>query len=78
MGAILLMAMGYDVLSMSSTSLPKVKAVIRNISMEQSQAMLNEVMKLSHAEAVTQTMTRLMREANIERLIRPSKTTNVD
>ena len=76
MGAILLMAMGYDVLSMSSTSLPKVKAVIRNISMEQAQAMLNQVMKLSHAEAITQTMTRLMREANIERLIRPSKTTN--
>ncbi|MGO2355054.1 MAG: phosphoenolpyruvate--protein phosphotransferase [Marinomonas foliarum] len=78
MGAILLMAMGYDVLSMSSTSLPKVKAVIRNISMGQAQAMLEEVMKLSHAEAVTQTMTRLMREANIERLIRPSKTNNVD
>ncbi|PYF79284.1 MULTISPECIES: phosphoenolpyruvate--protein phosphotransferase [Marinomonas] len=78
MGAILLMAMGYDVLSMSSTSLPKVKAVIRNISMGQAQAMLDEVMKLSHAEAVTQTMTRLMREANIERLIRPSKTNNVD
>jgi phosphotransferase system enzyme I (PtsP) len=74
MGAILLMAMGYDVLSMSSTSLPKVKAVIRNLSMTQAQHMLNEVMKLSHAEAVTQTMTRLMREANIERLIRPAKT----
>jgi phosphotransferase system, enzyme I, PtsP len=77
MGAILLMAMGYDVLSMSSTSLPKVKAVIRNITLAQAQYMLSEVMKLSHAEAVTQTMTRLMREANIERLIRPSKTTNV-
>lgn len=77
MGAILLMAMGYDVLSMSSTSLPKVKAVIRNISLSQSQDMLREVMSLSHAETVVQTMTRLMREANIERLIRPSKTTRV-
>ncbi|MCB5162685.1 phosphoenolpyruvate--protein phosphotransferase [Marinomonas algarum] len=78
MGAILLMAMGYEILSMSSTSLPKVKAVIRNISKQQAQFMLAEVMKLSHAEAVTQTMTRLMREANIERLIRPSKTTEVE
>ncbi|RBO79972.1 phosphoenolpyruvate--protein phosphotransferase [Marinomonas aquiplantarum] len=77
MGAILLMAMGYDVLSMSSTSLPKVKAVIRNISLSQSQDMLREVMSLSHAETVVQTMTRLMREVNIERLIRPSKTTRV-
>ncbi|BFM49480.1 phosphoenolpyruvate--protein phosphotransferase [Marinomonas sp. THO17] len=78
MGAILLMAMGYDVLSMSSTSLPKVKAVIRNISMEQAHNMLQEVLNLSHAETVVQTMTRMMREANIERLIRPSKTTRVN
>ncbi|MEL0614521.1 phosphoenolpyruvate--protein phosphotransferase [Marinomonas arenicola] len=78
MGAIILMAMGYDVLSMSSTSLPKVKAVIRNISMEQAQDMLDQVIHLAHADAVTQTMTRLMREANIERLVRPSKTTTVN
>jgi len=75
MGAIILMAMGYDVLSMSSTSLPKVKAVIRNISMDQAQNMLDQVIHLTHADAVTQTMTRLMREANIERLVRPAKTT---
>lgn len=75
MGAIILMAMGYDVLSMSSTSLPKVKAVIRNISMDQAQDMLDQVIHLTHADAVTRTMTRLMREANIERLVRPAKTT---
>lgn len=74
MGAILLMAMGYDVLSMSSTSLPKVKAVIRNLSMVQAQDMLDQVIHLAHSDAVTQTMTRLMREANIERLVRPTKT----
>lgn len=74
MGAILLMAMGYDILSMSSTSLPKVKAVIRNINLEQAHYMLEQVINLVHADAVTQTMTRLMREADIERLVRPSKT----
>lgn len=73
MAAILLMAMGYDVLSMSATSLPKVKAVIRNITFEQAQDMLNQVIVLPHADAVIQTMSRLMREANIERLIMPSK-----
>ena len=73
MGAILLMAMGYDTLSMSSTSLPKVKAVIRNITVEQANEMLEQVMNLVHADAVTQTMTRLMREADIERLVKPSK-----
>lgn len=73
MGAILLMAMGYDILSMSATSLPKVKAVIRNITEEQAQLMLEQVIGLAHADAVVQTMNRLMREANIERLVRPSK-----
>jgi len=73
MGAILLMAMGYDVLSMSATSLPKVKAVIRNITLQQAQKMLRQIIGLAHADAVVQTMSRLMREADIERLVRPSK-----
>ena len=77
MGAILLMAMGYDVLSMSSTSLPKVKAVIRNISMDQAKYMLQQVMELNHAQSVRDTMTRLMRDANIERLIRPTRTSAI-
>lgn len=73
MGAILLMAMGYDILSMSSISLPKVKAVIRNIDMAQAQYMLEQVTPLVHADAVVHTMQRLMREMDIERLVRPSK-----
>ncbi len=74
MGAILLMAMGYDTLSMSSTNLPKVKAVIRNINAAQANDMLDQVMSVVHADAVIQTMTRLMREADIERLVKPSNT----
>lgn len=73
MAAILLMAMGYDVLSMSSTSLPKVKAVIRNITQQQAKYMLDQVIHLAHADAVVQTMNKLMRDANIERLVRPAK-----
>lgn len=78
MGAIILMAMGYDMLSMSSTSLPKVKAVIRNLSIVQAQEILDQVIPLTHADDVVNTMTILMREANIERLVRPSKTNTVN
>ena len=78
MGAIILMAMGYDMLSMSSTSLPKVKAVIRNLSIVQAQEILDQVIHLTHADDVVNTMTILMREANIERLVRPSKTNTVN
>ncbi|TDP01095.1 phosphoenolpyruvate--protein phosphotransferase [Marinomonas balearica] len=78
MGAILFMAMGYDVLSMSSTSLPKVKAVIRNITMAQAQNMLDEVLNLSRASAVKKTMEGLMRNANIERFVRPAKSSSMN
>ena len=74
LGAILIMAMGYDTLSMSSTSLPKVKAVLRKLTMEQAQDMLRQVLPLVHSDAVRQTMMKLVREAGVERLIRPSKT----
>ena len=59
---------------MSSTSLPKVKAVLRKLSMAQAQDMLHQVLPLVHSDAVRQTMMKLVREAGVERLIRPSKT----
>jgi phosphotransferase system enzyme I (PtsP) len=52
--SILLMAMGYDVLSMNSTNLPRVKSVIRAISLERAEKLLARVMKLTDAETVTQ------------------------
>lgn len=52
--AILLMAMGYDVLSMNSTNLPRVKSVIRSMTLEAATALLERVMKLSDANTVTQ------------------------
>ena len=50
--AILLMAMGYDVLSMNSTNLLKVKSVIRSISLEKAEELLSDVMKLPDAESI--------------------------
>lgn len=52
--AILLMAMGYDVLSMNSTNLPRVKSVIRAITLEGAEELLANVMKLADADTVTQ------------------------
>ncbi len=50
--AILLMAMGYDVLSMNATNLPKVKSVIRAVTLEQAEILLDDVMRLPDAESV--------------------------
>lgn len=70
--AILLMAMGYDVLSMNATNLPKVKSVIRSISLEDAKALLREVMLMINAEQIRQRVDQALRDAGVTRLIRPS------
>ncbi len=70
--AILLMAMGYDVLSMNATNLPKVKSVIRSITRTQASQLLDEVMQMSYAEDVQARVNRALREAGATRLILPS------
>lgn len=45
---LLLMAMGFDTLSMNSSSLPRVKWVIRSFSMTQARKLLAEVMQFEH------------------------------
>ncbi len=70
--AILLMAMGYDVLSMNATNLPKVKSVIRSITRTQASQLLAEVMEMSYAEDIQAHVNRALREAGATRLILPS------
>lgn len=69
--AILLMAMGFDVLSMNATNLPKVKSVIRGITLLQARALLAEIMALSDADQIRERVERALREAGVTRLIRP-------
>jgi phosphotransferase system, enzyme I, PtsP len=45
---ILLIAMGFDTLSMNSTSLPKVKWIIRNLAIANARKILAEVLELDH------------------------------
>ena len=52
-GAMLLMAMGYHVLSMNATHLLRVKWVIRNIKRSDARRMLARVMRMHTAEEVT-------------------------
>ncbi|BFM13585.1 phosphoenolpyruvate--protein phosphotransferase [Simiduia litorea] len=70
--AVLLMAMGYDVLSMSATNLPKVKSVLRAISKDQASALLAEVMSLHTAEAIEATLNTRLQDMGIKRLYRPN------
>lgn len=51
-GALLLMAMGYDVLSMNATNLPKVKSAIRSVSKQDADLLLKEVMAMDDADRI--------------------------
>jgi len=69
--ALLLVAMGYDVLSMSATNLLKVKSAIRSISFAKAEALLEEVMELADTESVNHSLEIAFKEAGLTRLIRP-------
>lgn len=67
--AVLLMAMGYDVLSMNATNLPKVKKVIRNITLEQAEELLDEVMSQEDTESVNCCLERGLEKVGFTRLL---------
>ena len=66
--AILLMAMGYDSLSMSATSLPKVKSVLRGVSQVEAQALLTKVLNLYDIADIHSAVEELLEAKGISRL----------
>ena len=68
-GAVLLLAMGYDILSMNATSLPKVKQALRNISLSEARALLAEVLEMSDAAAIHRRMESFLSEHGMEKFI---------
>lgn len=71
--AVLLAAMGYDVLSMNATNLPKVKSVIRSITMAQAEELLAEVMGMFDADQINAAVEAMLQKAGITRLLRPAR-----
>lgn len=69
----LLVAMGYDVLSMSATNLLRVKSAIRSISLADAKILLNEVMKLPDVESVNHCLDIAFKQAGLTRLLGPEK-----
>ena len=68
-GAVLLLAMGYDILSMNATSLPKVKKALRNVNVGEAQDLLREVMALEQAAQVHQRLEQFLAEHGMEKFI---------
>ncbi|MCZ6642392.1 MAG: phosphoenolpyruvate--protein phosphotransferase, partial [Gammaproteobacteria bacterium] len=68
-GAVLLMAMGYDVLSMNATNLPKVKWVIRNVKRSDARRMLARVLRMDTAQEIQSYMHGQLIDAGLGRVV---------
>ena len=68
-GAVLLMAMGFHVLSMNASHLPRVKWVIRSIKRSDARRMLAKVLKMDSAAEVTQYMHQQLMDAGLGRVL---------
>lgn len=72
--AILLVAMGFDVLSMNASNLLKVKSVIRSITMESAKDLLDQVMEMEDAQTIRSAVDLALYNAGVDRLLRSSRT----
>ncbi len=69
--AILLVAMGYNVLSMNAANLPKVKSVIRNISLARAKELLQGAMTMESASHVREYLESVLLEQDKTTILRP-------
>ncbi|MGB0467278.1 MAG: phosphoenolpyruvate--protein phosphotransferase [Pontibacterium sp.] len=70
-GALLLMSMGYDVLSMNATNLPKVKSAIRGVSKVEADELLRQVLGMDDADKIYQLLNCRLGELGLAQLARP-------
>ena len=71
--AILLLGMGIDSLSMSVSSLPRVKWVIRNMTRESAHEIVSEVLLMEDAHAIREYLNNVLDQSGMGGLIRAGK-----
>ena len=70
--AVLLMAMGFDSLSMNATNLPKVKWLLRQLSLSKAQELLGQVMSIDNPQVIHSTLQLALRNLGLGRMINPA------
>ncbi len=73
LAVVLLLAMGYDMLSMNARILPRVKWVIRNFSFDKAKELLEEVLAMDEPREVRLHLENALEEAGLGGLIRAGK-----
>ncbi|MFF7706455.1 phosphoenolpyruvate--protein phosphotransferase [Pseudomonas sp. NPDC007930] len=69
--AVLLMAMGFDSLSMNATNLPKVKWMLRQVSHATSRELLAQLMKMDNPQVIHSTLQLALKNQGLGRMINP-------
>ena len=72
--AVLLMAMGFDILSMNSTALLKVKSVIRSITYLSARDLLDSVLEMDDMHGVRKEVDLMLYNFGVDRVLRSSRT----
>jgi phosphotransferase system enzyme I (PtsP) len=72
--AVLLLAMGFDSLSMNATNLPKVKWLLRQISKDRADELLAQMMKIDNPQVITSSLNLALRNLGLGRVINPAAT----
>ena len=72
--AVLLMAMGFDILSMNAATLLKVKSVIRSVSLGSAHDLLEQVMQMDDAQMIRSAVDMTLYDSGVDRLLRSSRT----
>src|SRR5690606_6953701 len=74
LAAVLLLAMGFDSLSMNATHLPKVKWLLRQITASKARELLEEVMRIDNPHVIHSTLNLALRNLGLGRVINPAAT----
>jgi phosphotransferase system enzyme I (PtsP) len=69
LAAVLLLAMGYDVLSMNATSLPRVKHALRAITAADARSLWDELRDLDTGDAIQQGVDRFLAERGLAQMV---------
>ncbi|MND56733.1 Phosphoenolpyruvate-protein phosphotransferase [compost metagenome] len=70
--AVLLMAMGFDSLSMNATNLPKVKWMLRQINLSKARELLAELMTIDNPQVIHSSLQLALKNLGLARMINPA------
>ena len=72
-GALLLMAMGYDALSMNAANLPKIKSTIRGVDLDMARQLLAQVLTMDSPQVIRSYVELSLRKLGFGRYVRPER-----